>query len=112
MLSVGVKVLPVSLVALGRPQLLPAGGFVTGATKAQRINEGFHHQHQVPKVLPPILRQALTNQLQNSRGQIRPLTGSGQYEEAGVLRDQMTPLLDLARRPVQPLIPELEVKGG
>src|SRR5439155_13355394 len=112
MFSVGVKVLPVSLVALGRPQRLPACRFVTGATKTQRINEGFHHQHRITKVLPPILSQALTNQLQNPRRQIRPLTWSGQHQKPGVLRDQMPPFLDLARRPVQPLVPELDVKSG
>src|SRR2546428_9978505 len=64
-LGVGVKVLPVSFIALGRPQLLPACRFVTSATKTERIDEAFHHQHRVTKLLLPILSQPLTNQLQN-----------------------------------------------
>ena len=108
--GVGVKVLPVPRIALGRPQLLPAGGFVAGAPKPLRIDKGFGHPHRIAKVLLPVLGQPLANQLQTPRGQIGPLTRSRQHQKPGVLRDEMPPLFDLARRPAQPLVPQLEVK--
>ena len=108
--GVGVKVLPIPFIALRRPQLLPARRFVTGGAKALRIDEGFRHLHRVTKVFRPIRRQPLANELQNPRGQIGPLARGGQHQKPGILRDQMPPLFDLARRPAQPLISKLEVK--
>jgi len=109
--GVGVKVLPVPFIALGRSQLLPTGRFVAGATEPLPIDEAFRHQHWITKVLLPIGRQPITDQLQHPRSQIGPLTGSRQHQKTGVLRDQMPPLFDLARGPVQPLIPQLDMKG-
>ena len=91
-------------------RLLPTGGLAAGAPEAQRIDEAFHHLRRITKVLLPILRQPFAGPLQDLRGQIGPLARSGQGQKAGILRDQMPPLLDLARRPVQPLVPQFDMK--
>ncbi len=95
--GIGVKVLPVPFVTLGRSQRLPPGGLVTGAPKPLRIHKGLQHQHRVTEVLLPICGQPFTSQLQYPRGQIGPLAGSGQHQKPGILRDEMPPLFDLAR---------------
>ena len=55
MLGVGIKVLPMALKSLGRPQPLPARHFVTGSPKLLRVDEGFQHLHRISKVLLAIL---------------------------------------------------------
>jgi len=56
MFGVGIKVLPIALETLGRPQLLPTGGFVAGAAKTLWINKRLGHLHGVAEVLLPVLR--------------------------------------------------------
>src|SRR5882724_7766007 len=67
MFGVSIKVLPITLEPLGRPQLLPTGGFVAGAAKTLWINKRLGHLHGVAEVLLPVLRQASTNPFQNAR---------------------------------------------
>jgi integron integrase len=53
----------IALESLSRPQLLPASRFVTGASKALRIDKRFHHLHRITKMLLPILGESLPGQL-------------------------------------------------
>src|SRR5919108_6290242 len=111
-LGIDVKILPVPFKALGRPQLLPARCLVTGAPKTLWVHKGLHQQNRMTKGLLPILSQPLTEQLQNATAQIGPLASGGQNEKAAILGNEMPALLHLARRPLQPAIPWLEVKGS
>src|SRR6266508_2583192 len=91
-LGIGVEVLPISLRTLCGPQPFPSGGLVTSAPELLRVHERLDRQNRMYKMLLPILSQSITSQLQNPRGQIGPAARRGQYQEALVLRDQMTPL--------------------
>src|ERR1035438_3421623 len=111
MLGIGVKILPIPLTSLRGTQALPSGGLVTRAPESLRINKRLECQNRVAKMLLPILGQPITNQLQNARGQIGPATRRGQHQKALVLRDQMTPLGNLASGPMQPAISRFDVKS-
>lgn len=111
-LAVGVEVLPAALKTFGLAQSQPAGGFVTGPPKSLRIDKRLRQEHRLSELHSPIFGQSSTHQLEDPRRQIGPAPGGRQDEKTAVLRHQMTPLGNLARRPMQETVARLEMQGS
>jgi hypothetical protein len=88
-----------------------SAGLVAGAAKAGLIDKAFDQQDWFAVMVKPVLTELFEDQGEDAGGEIGKLLTVGKDEEAGVVDDQTETTDALARRPADPLIPGLDVKG-